>query len=78
MVSVENAKLRGGGARFKQQLWDLAKETLQVRSAHFTAISFLPDADTLTTTGMDRSGTNSVLALWNSYLHGGISSCDSR
>lgn len=30
MVSVENARLRGGGARFKQELWDMARDTIQV------------------------------------------------
>ena len=30
MVSVENAALRGGGAKFKQKLWNMAQETLQV------------------------------------------------
>jgi prolyl 4-hydroxylase len=30
MVSVENTNLRGGGPNFKQHLWDLAKDTLQV------------------------------------------------
>jgi prolyl 4-hydroxylase len=30
MVSVENTNLRGGGPNFKQHLWDLAKDTIQV------------------------------------------------
>lgn len=29
MVSVENSRLRGGGNRLKQKIWDLAQETLQ-------------------------------------------------
>ena len=33
MVSVENTNLRGGGARFKQRLWDLARDTIQVCSS---------------------------------------------
>jgi hypothetical protein len=31
MISVENNRLRGGGAGLKQQIWDAAKDTLQVR-----------------------------------------------
>jgi prolyl 4-hydroxylase len=30
MVSVENQNLRGGGPAFKQHLWDLARDTIQV------------------------------------------------
>lgn len=30
MVSVENGRLRGGGAQFKQKLWNMARETIQV------------------------------------------------
>eukprot|EP00545_Synedropsis_sp_CCMP1620_P000654 CAMPEP_0119012448 /NCGR_PEP_ID=MMETSP1176-20130426/6730_1 /TAXON_ID=265551 /ORGANISM="Synedropsis recta cf, Strain CCMP1620" /LENGTH=537 /DNA_ID=CAMNT_0006965407 /DNA_START=63 /DNA_END=1676 /DNA_ORIENTATION=+ len=29
MISVENAKLRGGGSRLKQKIWDAAKHTLE-------------------------------------------------
>merc|ERR1740124_1387173 len=29
MVSVENTRLRGGGGRLKQQIWDMSRETLQ-------------------------------------------------
>jgi prolyl 4-hydroxylase len=36
MVSVENTNLRGGGPAFKQHLWDLARDTIQVGKHSFT------------------------------------------
>ena len=29
MISVEDAQLRGGGNRLKQQVWDAARDTIQ-------------------------------------------------
>jgi len=29
MISVEDAQLRGGGNRLKQQIWDAARDTIQ-------------------------------------------------
>jgi prolyl 4-hydroxylase len=56
MVSVENGRLRGGGAQFKQKLWNLAQDTIQVWYQRLISASVLQSHSNIVVHQSHRNG----------------------